>query len=469
MFAAVSVASPTPDPSLPLSVERPRWRAALPWVLTAAAAAAAAVWGLASAVLIGTILVFTTGLALAGNSLLFLAVLVAASGVGFGWGESPIGLGSINLSGVRWGVMLLGCGVLLFRSERRLPALLVPYFAFLVVAVAGMAWTPARFEGLKNVLQLTAPALIALVGMQAVRSRADLAPLRHAYWIGLVLGVVAMFGLAFGAPLAGITPPAGSGLYHRGFTMWLLPAYALALAAWRVRGGAWLLMAGVIFLTALVTLARTSIGAMLLMGGVALLVRPARLRPVPLLLLVIATAGALQYGPLRARLFADPRAGFGDQLVSITGEGEDARVSVAGLNMTGRGLFWYRTFDHARERPILGHGSGAAIHYLRDELGLTAAHHPHNDYLRVLHDQGIVGLSLVLAFGASVLVAMRRRWHRGRSPEARELALAALLSMVAYLAVAVFDNSLIYVTFFTANIFLLVAMALRADELDAAA
>lgn len=444
-------------------------RASLPWIAAAALAAAAGTLGLAPLVLIGGIMAFATALALGGEALLFLALLVTVSGLGFNWGEgSVVGLGghTINLGGVRWGLIVLGCGALLFRHG--LPAIprpLRPYAGFVLVAAAAVLWAPNRFEGIKNLLQFVAPLLIALVAYRCVRVRRQVAQLTSLYWVSLVIGVVAMFAVVVGTPLLGEELPFGHGLAHRGFAMWLLPCYALALAAWRVRGSVHLWAVAGLFLLGVITLSRTTVGAMLLLGLVAMLVKPARLRPVPLLLLVLAGAAALQYGPLRERFFADPRVGFGKELVSITGSGEQMQLTILGLNTSGRGLVWVRTFLHGAERPVLGHGTGSASDFLDRELAGVLVH-PHNDYIRVFHDQGLVGLGLVLAFGAATLLALRRLWRSDASPGARELALAALLAMVGYLAVAFFDNSMLYVTNFTQNIFLLLALALRAAELE---
>jgi O-antigen ligase len=122
-------------------------------------------------------------------------------------------------------------------------------------------------------------------------------------------------------------------------------------------------------------------------------------------------------------------------------------VEVAGVEIStsGRDSIWPTVIESAMRHPILGGGLGSSQAALGgfDE---TVVGHPHNDYLRVWHDGGIVGLVFLLAAFARWLVHLLGRWTRAvraMSPFP-EVHLAALLTLVGIMLAAITDNGFIY-------------------------
>lgn len=119
-------------------------------------------------------------------------------------------------------------------------------------------------------------------------------------------------------------------------------------------------------------------------------------------------------------------------------------VSVTGsfrLNVMGRAAIWPVVWRSAGSRPVFGWGPGSS--QLLPEAVALGLDHPHNDYLRVFHDYGAVGLALLLAFGASALTLVRHRVPRinevgraGGAAAGGALAAAGLLMLT--------DNVLVY-------------------------
>jgi O-antigen ligase len=91
---------------------------------------------------------------------------------------------------------------------------------------------------------------------------------------------------------------------------------------------------------------------------------------------------------------------------------------------------------------------------------------PHNEYLRVFHDLGVIGLGALFAAFATVILALRKLHRTTASRTTRELALAALLCWAAFALISLFDNPLGYFVFFTHNVFLLTALAFRSAALE---
>ena len=103
-----------------------------------------------------------------------------------------------------------------------------------------------------------------------------------------------------------------------------------------------------------------------------------------------------------------------------------------------------KTWQSAVESPWIGKGAGSASAYLADLYDGDIAH-PHNDYLRILHDYGVVGLVLFLYGLARVGRLFWRNWAQPRELLQRRLSLAAALALTAIAMMMVTDNTLVYV------------------------
>jgi len=115
------------------------------------------------------------------------------------------------------------------------------------------------------------------------------------------------------------------------------------------------------------------------------------------------------------------------------------------INVMGRTRFWRIILDSFAESPWIGKGAGASQEVLR-KLYVNISH-PHNDYLRILHDFGVIGLALwILALGRLLWVTWKARIRadRRRSADAR-VHLAAFLSLIVLVLSMLTDNTMDYV------------------------
>ena len=81
------------------------------------------------------------------------------------------------------------------------------------------------------------------------------------------------------------------------------------------------------------------------------------------------------------------------------------------INLEGRSQIWATTWHSYLTSPVFGHGVGTADSLIT-RVYSKAVGHPHNDYLRLLHDYGLLGLCLWVAGYAWVMSRSWRAWHR---------------------------------------------------------
>jgi O-antigen ligase len=119
--------------------------------------------------------------------------------------------------------------------------------------------------------------------------------------------------------------------------------------------------------------------------------------------------------------------------------GDGYSVGGVEINSSGRDVLWALTIQQWKTAPWLGHGPGAAEIMITSHFPGTISH-PHNEYLRLLDDTGIVGLTL---WGLGMLLLLQRAVRdilRTKDMGNRALHIAALLSIVVLLLGSITDN-----------------------------
>jgi O-antigen ligase len=119
--------------------------------------------------------------------------------------------------------------------------------------------------------------------------------------------------------------------------------------------------------------------------------------------------------------------------------------SVAGfeINVSGRAQLWSLTWNSYESSPLIGHGVGSAETLVKQKY--PGDDHPHNDYLRLLHDLGAIGLFMFLVGYLSLFARLFRARSAARtSPTIAYLLRASALSLGAVLLAMITDNPLVY-------------------------
>jgi O-antigen ligase len=333
-------------------------------------------------------------------------------------------------------VGLTAVAVVACRSyPRRIVYRVAPYGVFLAWVMLTAMRTPLTIAGMQNgIVYVLFGLVILLTGTIAARSPnvVERAIERGVRWIDRIALTIAALSLILnGLPTDERTWVIGA----RSFALLGLLPLSWHVARWdtgRTRSGVaaclWLLAIGL-------SLSRTATAVGLLYVGIALLLQirgNARFLLIRAPAVVFATAvivAVLARGtPIAERLFT------GDTSIEVGG---------VAVNASGRMSIWPVVTESAWKAPVVGQGLGSSMLAAGTVDGVG---HPHNDYLRIWHDLGFVGLAAFAAAFAVMLIVLLRSVLRSRRRRDAVAAMqvAAFLGIIGLLIAATTDNAIIY-------------------------
>lgn len=129
----------------------------------------------------------------------------------------------------------------------------------------------------------------------------------------------------------------------------------------------------------------------------------------------------------------------------FTDVGDSGSIGSVKVNTSGRDRIWESVSISAAESPVVGKGPGSvAIPVVK--ANQSANGHPHNDYLRLLHDFGWVGLGLWLTSYIAILLQSWNNWAWAEQfdPMTAHVYEASVLSLLAVAFMMVTDNVVVY-------------------------
>jgi len=363
--------------------------------------------------------------------------------------EISINLGQtqFTFSGLLWFVSA-GYAVLyilVHLKQMRISSFLWPFVALSVWAFIRWILSPT-FIGLKDLFWYSLPVIFGIFTQLVIENKNfnmfQLVLRINAVFLYSALIPIMVYTIALTIGLAEMTwrGPIGTLVgAARGVPLYLLIVLSLALAEWRYgllkkRGRFFSLVSlGIIFF---------SLARMASILGLFLIpfykVNPRRKWQImgSVFLAVILIYTMVAHIPwLKRRFFFTEDWSF--SMKSIT----------TALNTSGRNIIWPIVWASAIQQPLIGHGLGKARLLVGELFGYQLgfkAYYPHNEYLHVFHDLGMVGLVLVLCAWLNILLSNWKAWRRGASPLVRRWSMASVLSTGAVLVSSLTDNTLHY-------------------------
>jgi O-antigen ligase len=146
----------------------------------------------------------------------------------------------------------------------------------------------------------------------------------------------------------------------------------------------------------------------------------------------------------------------------------DLRFANPNLFTAGRSRLWDLMIEEVKLKPIWGHGANASEEFVLSVTWGTLTH-PHNDWLRLLYDYGLIGTSVfVFCFVAQVIHLLRRA--KNTFGESRILLYAGASSFLPFVLLMFTDNIILYAAFFGNLQFTIIGLvyaAQKTQEIDA--
>jgi O-antigen ligase len=301
---------------------------------------------------------------------------------------------------------------------------------FVIWTVISFTWGSVSTQGLQNVFVYVAAVLFMAIGATIAHHRGAAAHeiISRAFWVAATvgLGLYAISVAIAGPGTAKIISPRPFGLM------------GVVLVAWFVSGGLigrrwsyWVV--GFAVVLTLLSLSRSALAAefaLVALGRFNLsnfrgwIIAAGAIAAT----LAIALSAVFFYAPLHHRFF----------------HGDTQQVGGFSINVTGRDALWSANWGWFKEKPLIGFGAGASDR-MTAALPGRGAGHPHNDYLRILVDYGLVGFVLWMSAYLALLRLTWKRWQavRGTRVYAEQVHAAAFLVLIGIGIAMIVDNPLI--------------------------
>ena len=364
--------------------------------------------------------------------------LAAAAG-----GLKGIRLFGLEYTGFLWlayfvaGWFLL-LGELSVRRETRPTMPMGRWLVWLAVVWGSFGWGDRGWRNVQDALQLSLPVLVGALASIYIRRAADLWPLLRNCGIA-----TAGIGVLFIADKLGLISAVGlvSDIRACALTLALYGAFFLAAIPdrwfWPLVG--W---SGCILLT-FVTGGRMATAAILATPVLHPRLKSTTIRLAAIAFFLAAGIGLFYTPVFQKRFFYE-------------GKGTLSQALRGDFLGAGRFEAWPLIYAEAENTPWLGHGVGTTRSFVPtvwEEMAL-----PHNDYLRIWFELGLLGLSVFLLAALAQMISLGREMSQAKGIVRYAFA-AALLGWFVFLISACTDNPLIYAVWFTNPLFALMGAA----------
>ena len=325
---------------------------------------------------------------------------------------------------------LVGVSRYVLGAVRGTGRLLWPLYAYAVWAILSMVWFKPSFDGIQNTLVFVAfAALIPVTAATVIRGDLSIETARRAVTCAILFASCLEVG---NLVTGGLNGEAVIG--PRSYALVGVVGVAWGVGHARFGNRRIGLLAPLCWLLITLSLSRLAFAASLLIiviGSLDVRTAGRLVRSV----LVIGTVAGLAYFSVTS---------FGPLASRFRPQGDLKSVGGVSVDVTGRTNLWHVTWVSYLRSPIIGQGAGSAETVIDRSRG-SAHGQPHDDYIRVLHDYGIIGLVLLLAALAALLTyAGRATRSTRRGDPAAPIHLAAALAVIGLLAAMATDNAIVY-------------------------
>ena len=354
---------------------------------------------------------------------------------------APIFLGSLAL--LKYGLWFMTMLALLFAGKVRMKFefMTVMYSIFFLWLCYTMTYTTVPRDGVMMLVKFSLPMLFLWLGYSGLRNEKDLI-----IFLKVVNVVACVYCFFIGGQGCNLMPwlyyPVFKGVFgtYAAFADYLTAVFVIPLLLyWLTKEKKYIFCALWMVLSTVLDSVRTGLGGMMLVFCIALLLKN-KAKAIP----GLAFAGAMFLGVV---LFV-PEVNekfFGEDAgtVSATDIVQGDAMSMDNISDNGRKYTWELILDEFyRGHELKGSGLSMSKSYLlnaflKKEIGVGLIH---NDYVQLLADTGIIGVSLLVLFYISVILSVVWNVLRRTTILVKLTGIMALSSMAGIAFCMYFDN-----------------------------
>lgn len=353
---------------------------------------------------------------------------------------APIFLSSLSL--LKYGLWFVLIIYLIIGNQVRmkLESVMTLYLVFFVWLMLTMTWTTAPRDGWMMLIKYFIPVLFLWLGFSSLRNEKDLIVFLKVVNVVTCVCCFVMGGFAntFILPLYLFSMDIFT--TYAGFSCFLISVFIVPiLLYWLTKEKKYIYCALWILLSPILQSVRTGIGGMFLVFVFAVYLRYKQ-KSLPALFFAGAVfIGVILFVPGVNEKF------FGEDAGTVTGSDivQGNALSLDNIEMSGRDYMWERIKDNCYYgNEVFGGGLGTSgrfqKNYGKKTQGLEMMH---NDYLQILCDTGLVGISLLTIFYiAFIIKVVRNVVLRKCTVLVKLTGIMALSSMVGVGFAMYFDN-----------------------------
>lgn len=373
-------------------------------------------------------------------------------------------LGGLDMNGIRLLGLSFGLGITALALPRTRAALFgrwsILYVLFLCwCMVVGLTRSPDIVYGLRFFLKLAFPLLVFVSVVGMARNRQDLDRLLDFALAGAAIIALLLnpFYVAFGGYEiyeSGVVRIRGVGIHENPFSFYLLIAFYMSLSRLIHRGQLrYAVLCAALALWMVLTLTRITFLAALV-GLAAIAVYGAFASRNSRTVVGALVAGALLALPLLP-VVLERSLGFVPTIGELFSMARNPMALYESINWQGREVAWPIVFAGFMAMPWIGLGLGSSVVIMREFFPTDAGEVPHNEYLRLATETGIIGVALFFGAIMAWLVAVVKA-DRATGGAAREFALPAVAAILSWSIIAITDNAFDYYAPYTQFVALLV-------------
>ena len=329
-------------------------------------------------------------------------------------------VGGFHYTGYIWAAFsLIGLTVFFLEKLRpRFPDLLwLPWFGFVLLS---LVWVETyKLRNLQTACHVVSPVVVGFVASAAIQNERQLRSLRRGFTHCLVILVLAV-------AISQVTQPVG--IYLRPMALTACFVGCIYVASFRLTPYTSILGWAVCLGFAVLTGSRMATLALLFLWIIYPYYRRRETRWLFAVAMAVLGVSLLFIPSFRSR-FAEPEPG-------IVGQIHPAEIS-----SSGRFALWPLLWEKAKEKIVLGWGAGSSTDLV--ELAWPGITEPHNDYLRIIFEQGFVGLGIFLTAAVGQMALLRREIRRCDG-EKKIGFVTAYLALAVLLVVSFTENTIVY-------------------------